>query len=738
MLPTITRRGHGCRASLAALLGVAWLLALVVVGAGPAGAGTPACAGETNLFQGVCYTTASGAQHWLGTITASNGRQFICVDLGKDARLGAYTKRSIKGASNQFGARVGDLELRALSYAYAAYTAGGTSGTRVTDAALSLIAREVFADSAVFPRITVADQVKDASFGAGAQVLSRARQIWHEATGHFGPYVVQVLGMPATLAVGDAVDLTVHVQSSKASGSQPMSGFVVHDLASGFTINSGDGAATDAHGDVTVNVTYQGPGTGSFSATAASLPGAYANLAVPDDAAQQRGLIETAATVTAQASVSTGVTSAPPPQVRTATSAATVTAGEPLTDTVEVSAAPASYETSVTATLFGPYAAQPGVDDCTAGKAVGSTTVDVTGDGTYVTPAVTTAAPGYYVWQESFSADANTGAPPVLTPCGAAEETTLARATPTLATQVSAQAASVGATLSDTVTMTGALPGTTVTGQYQLLGPVAPAADGTCNGLDWSGAGVLAHGSFTITAAADGTGTAMTGAETLTVAGCVTFVEHGDASATSATIEWTKPGLTAETALVTSRPALVTQVHTQTAHSGEVVFDVVTASGTGGAAIPAQWKLLGLPQPRHGGCGAIAPAQWAQGDTLAQGSFEVRGDGTVRTGAVTMTHTMCVTYVEHGDATATTAEIGWTTPGVPAETALVDVQHTPSAVPFVHVPAGVAGVAGGPRVTAPEPHGRALRLGFAGLVAAGVGLVAAVVLIRTMSWRNRR
>lgn len=351
MLSRLERRGvrpPHIRA-LVALVGV--LVPLVLVpGVGRAAAAAPTCAGETNLYKGVCYSTASG-QHWLGTITAANGKRFICVDFGKDSRLGRYTTRSIKGADNQFGRGVGDAELRALSYAYARYTSGGTSGTKTTDAALSLIAREVFADTSLFPRITIADQVKDATFGAGTTVLSRARQIWADATDHFGPYVVQVQGMPAEPTVGQSVALTVHVQSSKTSGSHPMSGYVVHASASGFTIDSGDGAATDAQGNVAVTVTYRGPGTGTFTASATALPGTYANLAVPDDSGQQRGLIETAATVTAQAVVSTGPAIAVlPPEVRTVTSSATVTAGAPLTDKVTVSGAEPTYDTTVTAT----------------------------------------------------------------------------------------------------------------------------------------------------------------------------------------------------------------------------------------------------------------------------------------------------------------------------------------------------------------------------------------------------
>ena len=714
-------------ALLAALLLV---LGLLATGGSPAAA-APACAGETNLFKGVCYTTASGAQHWLGTITAVNGKQFICVDFGKDSRLGGYTKRSVKGASNQFGAPVGDVELRALSYAYAAYTSGGSSGSRTTDAALSLVAREVFADSPLFPRITIGDQVKDAGFGAGRAVLSRARQIWLDASRHFGPYVVQVQGMPATLSVGDTFDLRVHVQSSEASGSRPMSGYAVHDTVSGFTINAGDGATTDAQGDVVVNLTYRGPGAGSFSAEAVGLPGTYANLAVPDDHGQQRGLIETAATVTAQASVSTGVTTVPAPQVSTVTSAARVTAGAPITDTVRVSGSPSSYAVTVTATLFGPYAAQPGAADCTAEKAAGSVTFAVAGDGDHRTPPVATNGPGYYVWQESLPADAGSGAPAVQTPCGVTEETTLALAAPVLATQASTQTARVGDAVTDTVTMTGAAPGSTVAGDYQLLGPVPPAADGSCEGLDWTGAGVLGHGSFTITAGADGTGTATTAAETVTAAGCFTFVERGDATPTSGEIDWTPPGVAAETVLVKHQPGFVTRIHAQSSQRGEVVFDLVTVSGTGGAVVAAQWKLLGLPEPAQGGCGAIPLEQWAHATTIAQGTFEARGDGTVATGKVAMTRTRCVTYVEHGDATATTFEVGWTAPGIPAETALVHADR-PAVVPYVQVPAGIAGGA----AASGRPPGHALRGVLPALVTAA-GLGGLVAIARAVRWRRR-
>lgn len=362
-------------------------------------------------------------------------------------------------------------------------------------------------------------------------------------------------------------------------------------------------------------------------------------------------------------------------------------------------------------------------------------TFGVAGDGDYTTPAVTTKGAGFYVWQEAFAADSDTGTPSVLTPCGVAEETTIVPATPELVTQASAQTAVVGASLSDTVTLTGALPGTVISGDFQLLGPVAPTSAGSCEGLSWSGAAVAAHGTFTITAGDDGTGTSTTDAQTVTTAGCFTFIESADATPTSAGIGWTAAGTTAETTLVKSQPALVTQAHVQQAKHAQVVFDLVTVSGTGGAAVPGQWRLLGLPAPHQGGCGAITPEQWAGAQVLAEGTFTANGDGTVKTDDVRMEHTLCVTYVEHGDETPTTAEIAWTTPGIPEETQLVqvgDAKPTGATVPIVRVPAGIAGGSASAR-----PHGRPIGLGVLGLGGAS-GLCALVALALLVPRRHGR
>jgi hypothetical protein len=108
--------------------------------------------------------------------------------------------------------------------------------------------------------------------------------------------------------------------------------------------------------------------------------------------------------------------------------------------------------------------------------------------------------------------------------------------------------------VSDVVTVAGAA-GATGTGSWQLLGPIAPNRQGTCTGLDWSGAQVRAAGSFDVALAAT---QYATDAVELTSSGCYSYVESmAQTDRTNAAA--TQPGDPAETVLVNDPPAPVSQ-----------------------------------------------------------------------------------------------------------------------------------------------------------------------------------
>ncbi|NHA02133.1 hypothetical protein G5V59_27530 [Nocardioides sp. W3-2-3] len=189
----------------------------------------------------------------------------------------------------------------------------------------------------------------------------------------------------------------------------------------------------------------------------------------------------------------------------TQTSSRNVEADVPFHDNVRVSNAPADYAVTATATLYGPYPAQPTGEACQPAEVAARKTFAVRGPGTYPTPDVTVPADkaGYYTWVISLPATADTAA--VTTPCGIVQETTLVSKPlikVTLATQISAQASNAGDQVHDTFTVTG-MEGETITEpltvEWTLYGPVAPVND-SCAGLDWDAAKVLATGKMTVTA----------------------------------------------------------------------------------------------------------------------------------------------------------------------------------------------------------------------------------------------
>ncbi|MFE1318049.1 hypothetical protein [Kitasatospora phosalacinea] len=220
-----------------------------------------------------------------------------------------------------------------------------------------------------------------------------------------------------------------------------------------------------------------------------------------------------------------------PPRLASQVSAAVLTSGAPVSDTFDVTGlrGPAT----LTATLYGPLPVPGGADgDCGqagwdgAGLPVDAVydPVPLTGDGRAVLPDRTTGEPGCYSFGARLQpADAG----PVDVPPGDATETFRVDPRPvppvlTLTTRASASTLPVGREVTDTLTVTGITPGRTVHLEPTLYGPLAPAPDGDCAGLDWTAPDLpvtarLAPHDLT----ADGSVT--TEAVRLTAAGCYSF-----------------------------------------------------------------------------------------------------------------------------------------------------------------------------------------------------------------------
>jgi hypothetical protein len=154
-------------------------------------------------------------------------------------------------------------------------------------------------------------------------------------------------------------------------------------------------------------------------------------------------------------------------------------------DKVTVSGALPSYRGRIAIRLFGPFRTVDTIS-C-AGEPYWSASFAVEGPGSYATPAVALALPGIYQYQEIAPADANHVG--FTTPCNAPSERVRVRAGPALHTVVSAQTASPGTAITDTITVSG-LAGEHVDVTASLFGPF-PARDavrctGTPPGRGWS------------------------------------------------------------------------------------------------------------------------------------------------------------------------------------------------------------------------------------------------------------
>lgn len=239
---------------------------------------------------------------------------------------------------------------------------------------------------------------------------------------------------------------------------------------------------------------------------------------------------------------------------------------------------------------------------------------------------------------------------------------------PELSTRVNHQVTAPGAVIEDAVSVrsTG---GARAPGEWRLLGPVTPV-DGACTRAAWSAAPLAGSGAFTAT----GDGTYAVGRHVVATAGCYTYVERLLPTPTSTPTAWTPPGLPAETTLVRSQPGLSTQVDRQVATAGALLRDTVRVSGTNGATVAGAWRLLGPVAARGASCDGVS---WRGAPVTATGTFTAHGDGVSTVGARVIGTAGCYTYSESLLASPGTQPVGWTSPGIPAETSAVGPRPAP-------------------------------------------------------------
>ncbi|AZI57139.1 hypothetical protein EH165_02110 [Nakamurella antarctica] len=281
------------------------------------------------------------------------------------------------------------------------------------------------------------------------------------------------------------------------------------------------GPAADAPKVGTVSVTVTGPGT--YVTPALTLPSAGYYVwyeTIPGDNFHTPWTPPTFP----QTYETTVVKSTP--SVTTVTSVAVASIGTQLTDTLLVAGVNPNHQVTITSTLYGPYtvlpatSGGPGAND----PQVGTVTTSVTGPGTFVTPALTLPATGFYVWYETIPGDQyNTPWKPPTFP--QVPETTVVKWSPAVSTVTSVANAAIGTKLTDTLNVTGVHPTQSVIVSSTLYGPYAalPATS--------SGPGVNDPKVGTVTTTVTGSGKYVTPALTLTAAGYYVWYETipGDA-----------------------------------------------------------------------------------------------------------------------------------------------------------------------------------------------------------------
>ena len=249
------------------------------------------------------------------------------------------------------------------------------------------------------------------------------------------------------------------------------------------------------------------------------------------------------------------------PEVITST-APTVALWASTTDSVTVAGTEGGTGT-LAWTLVGPVAPVAGScarADWTGAATAAQGTVDVPGDGTYVTDAVTPDRPGCWSWTDVLTSA--TFPSPTETGPGAPDESFLVTPLrPTLATTAATATESGTAPgqvpvtdVTDTISLTGSGLSTHPTApaaasvRWALFGPLAPRA-GSCAGLTWSGAPVAGAGAIEVTR----DGTVATGPTRVANAGCYSYEVELAASAV-ADGATSLPGSTSETILLAATP----------------------------------------------------------------------------------------------------------------------------------------------------------------------------------------
>ncbi|MDQ6615800.1 MAG: VCBS repeat-containing protein [Actinomycetota bacterium] len=286
----------------------------------------------------------------------------------------------------------------------------------------------------------------------------------------------------ATARVGSPISDTATLSAANPPGPPP-TGTITFSL---FGPNNATCTGTSAF-TATVPVS-SGPGNYTSPVFTPTTPGTYRWVASYSGDANNAA----ATTACADANETSTVSPATPGIVTTASPSVVI--GGPISDSAVLSGG--FFPTgTITFTLYGPFNAT-----CIGPPAFTSTVV-VSGNGTYPSSPFTPTAAGSFNWVASYSGDANNAA--VTSACGVPGETsTVNKANPSLATTASPSVRSGGQVSDSAVLSGGAAPTGTVI--FKLFGPGNPTCTGTpafTSTKAIGGNGVYASDLFTTTTA---------------------------------------------------------------------------------------------------------------------------------------------------------------------------------------------------------------------------------------------
>ncbi len=365
----------------------------------------------------------------------------------------------------------------------------------------------------------------------------------------------------------------------------------------------------------TGSFTKRGPGVIRTPAASLTAAGNYTYQLVVPDTPTTRGTTTPCAVPAESFRVESQ------PKITTVASATRIRPGTALTDLVTVTGL-AGESAVVTASLYGPFPSREAIKCDISPIWTGS--VNATGDGDYRTEPVTLTVPGYYTYRETIDAAGFVRA--AETACGETTETATVVGAPKVTTQISAQETTPGASITDSVVVTG-LGAVAATINVELWGPFPSPGAIVCIGTPyWTG-----------TVAADGDGTFTTDPVKLDKAGYYTYRETLAGSEANDAVA-TTCGEASETTIARGTPVVTTIVADEVVRPGSTLSDRIRVTGLGKTPAQITVELFGPFSSR----GAIS----CTGTPFWRGTVTANGDGEVRSAPVRVPKAGLYTYRE--------------------------------------------------------------------------------------------